>query len=157
MLTARGQTDDKILGLKTGADDYVTKPFNMRRAGRAHRGPAAARADSASPATAASTSSRTSGSIAARTEVTRDGKPVEPLDPRIPAAEVPHRPRRRDASRANSCLTDVWGYNGKIFTRTVDVHIASLRQKLESDPKRPAFIQTVQRVGYRFTPGAVAP
>jgi len=53
-------------------------------------------------------------------------------------------------------LIDVWGYNGKIFTRTVDVHIASLRQKLENDPKRPIFIQTVQRVGYKFTPEVVS-
>jgi len=49
-------------------------------------------------------------------------------------------------------LIDVWGYNGNIFTRTVDVHVASLRQKLENDPKRPMFIQTVQRVGYKFMP-----
>ena len=45
----------------------------------------------------------------------------------------------------------MWGYNASIFTRTVDVHVASLRQKLEPDPKRPLFIQTVQRVGYKFT------
>ena len=49
-------------------------------------------------------------------------------------------------------LTDVWGYNAKIFTRTVDVHVASLRHKLEDDPKQPTFIQTVQRAGYKFTP-----
>ena len=56
------------------------------------------------------------------------------------------------ASKAgHDLLIDVWGYNGDIFTRTVDVHIASLRQKLETDPKRPVFIQTVQRVGYKFT------
>ena len=54
-------------------------------------------------------------------------------------------------------LTDVWGYNAKIFTRTVDVHVASLRQKLESDPKQPLFIQTIQRVGYKFTAGVAAP
>jgi two-component system alkaline phosphatase synthesis response regulator PhoP len=49
-------------------------------------------------------------------------------------------------------LTQVWGYSASTFTRTVDVHIASLRQKLETDPRQPRYIVTVQRLGYKFTP-----
>jgi len=49
-------------------------------------------------------------------------------------------------------LTQVWGYDARVFTRTVDVHVAGLRHKLEADPREPAFIQTVQRIGYKFVP-----
>jgi len=49
-------------------------------------------------------------------------------------------------------LTQVWGYSASTFTRTVDVHVASLRQKLESDPRQPRHIVTVQRLGYKFVP-----
>ena len=49
-------------------------------------------------------------------------------------------------------LTDVWGYSGKMFTRTVDVHVASLRQKLEPEPKQPRYLVTVQGLGYKFRP-----
>jgi two-component system alkaline phosphatase synthesis response regulator PhoP len=54
-------------------------------------------------------------------------------------------------SREN-LLTEVWGYNASAYTRTVDVHVASLRQKLEADPRQPRYIVTVQRLGYKFTP-----
>ena len=87
------------------------------------------------------------------TEVTRDGKPVSLSVREFQLLKYLIENAGVTVSR-EQLLVDVWGYNGKIFTRTVDVHIASLRQKLEHDPKRPLFIQTVQRVGYRFTPEA---
>ena len=150
MLTARGQTADKVTGLKAGADDYVTKPFNtselmariealLRRAPRG---------------------SIPKGEIyqfgAVRfdrrgTEVTRNGRPVS-----LSARELQLLQYFIDHAGATlsreELLTHVWGYNATIFTRTVDVHVASLRHKLEEDPKQPAFIQTVQRLGYKFTP-----
>ena len=86
--------------------------------------------------------------------MTRDGKPVNLSVREFQLLKYLIEHAGVTVSR-EQLLIDVWGYNGKIFTRTVDVHIASLRQKLESDPKRPTFIQTVQRVGYKFTPEVV--
>jgi two-component system alkaline phosphatase synthesis response regulator PhoP len=149
MLTARGQTEDKILGLKTGADDYVTKPFNMQEL-VARIEALLRRAPTGSPVHRGLYQFATIKVDRRATEVTRDGKPInlsvrefQLLNYLIENAGV--------TVTREQLLIDVWGYNGKIFTRTVDVHIASLRQKLEIDPKHPAFIQTVQRVGYKFT------
>ena len=89
------------------------------------------------------------------TEVTRDGGPVNLSVREFQLLTYLIENAGVTVSR-EQLLIDVWGYNGKIFTRTVDVHIASLRQKLENDPKRPTFIQTVQRVGYKFTPEVVS-
>ena len=82
--------------------------------------------------------------------MTRDGKPVNLSVREFQLLKYFIEHAGATISR-EQLLVDVWGYDGKIFTRTVDVHIASLRQKLENDPKRPAFLQTVQRVGYKFT------
>jgi two-component system alkaline phosphatase synthesis response regulator PhoP len=150
MLTARGQTDDKILGLKTGADDYVTKPFNMQEL--------VARIEALlRRAPTGLTGNRDVYQFATirvdrrATEVTRDGKAVNLSVREFQLLKYLIENAGVTVSR-EQLLIDVWGYNGKIFTRTVDVHVASLRQKLENDPKRPLFIQTVQRVGYKFTP-----
>jgi two-component system alkaline phosphatase synthesis response regulator PhoP len=148
MLTALGQTQDKVRGLKIGADDYVTKPFDMlelmaRVEALLRRAPS----DPTVPP-----GSYQFGPIFADlrgTEVTRDGKPVN-----LSAREFqllryfiahPGETLRRD-----ELLKQVWGYSGKVYTRTVDVHVASLRQKLESDPRQPRFILTVQGLGYKF-------
>ena len=155
MLTAKGQTEDKILGLKTGADDYVTKPFNMQEL--------VARVEALlRRAPTGSTGNRgvyQFGNIRVdrrATEVTRDGRPVNLSVREFQLLKYLIENAGATVSR-EQLLIDVWGYNGDIFTRTVDVHIASLRQKLETDPKRPMFIQTVQRVGYKFTPEVVTP
>ncbi len=150
MLTAKGQTEDKILGLKTGADDYVTKPFNMqelvaRVEALLRRAPIGSTGNSGVYQFATIRVDRRA------TEVTRDGKPVNLSVREFQLLKYLIENAGVTVSR-EQLLIDVWGYNGKIFTRTVDVHIASLRQKLETDPKRPMFIQTVQRVGYKFTP-----
>lgn len=146
LLTARDQTVDKVLGLKLGADDYVTKPFDtlelmarlealLRRApGRAAQavyqvGPI--RMDIRG------------------TEVTRNGQPVY-----LSAREfqlLRHFMEHPGATLSrDELLQEVWGYEDGTFTRTVDVHIASLRQKLEQDPKRPELILTVPRTGYKL-------
>jgi two-component system, OmpR family, alkaline phosphatase synthesis response regulator PhoP len=146
LLTARTETTDKVVGLSLGADDYVTKPFEameliariqaLLRRLPLHVGHGV----------------HQFGSIwvdIRRAQITREGKPVylsgrefqllryfiERSGSSIPRAELLH---------------SVWGYETGTFTRTVDMHVASLRQKLEHDPKHPELILTVQGVGYKF-------
>ena len=152
MLTSKAQTDDKILGLKTGADDYVTKPFDTEEL--------VARIEALLRRAPLSAGNRDVYQFAGvrvdrrALEVTRDGRSVALSIREFQLLKYFIDNAGATVSR-EQLLTDVWGYNGEMFTRTVDVHVASLRQKLEPDPKRPAFIQTVQRVGYRFVPGTV--
>jgi len=150
MLTARSQTADKVNGLKIGADDYVTKPFDMLEL--MARVEALLRRAPSSPAPQADSCQFGSIFVDLRgTEVRQDGEPVD-----LSAREFqllryfighPGATLSRD-----ELLKQVWGYSAKVFTRTVDVHVASLRQKLESDPKQPKFILTVQGLGYKFKP-----
>ena len=148
ILTARGQTSDKVTGLKIGADDYVTKPFNMlelmaRVEALLRRAPIRPAAQSAGI---------DFGSIhldLMGTETTRDGKPIG-----LSAREfqlLRYLVERRGATISREeLLKQVWGYSADMYTRTVDVHIAGLRQKLEDYPKQPQFILTVQGLGYKF-------
>jgi two-component system alkaline phosphatase synthesis response regulator PhoP len=151
MLTARGQTADKVKGLKTGADDYVTKPFQTQElAARVEallrRTPAAAYGSSAI---------NQFGSIRfdkRGTAVTRDGTTVNLTAREFQLLQYFVEHAGQTLSRED-LLTQVWGYSASTFiTRTVDVHVASLRQKLEADPKQPRYIVTVQRLGYKFVP-----
>jgi two-component system alkaline phosphatase synthesis response regulator PhoP len=146
LLTARDQTVDKVLGLKLGADDYVTKPFDTlelmaRLEALLRRAPGRA-----------SQSFYQVGPIrmdVRGTEVTRNGQPVY-----LSAREfqlLRHFMEHPGATLSrDELLQEVWGYEDGTFTRTVDVHIASLRQKLEQDPKRPELILTVPRTGYKL-------
>jgi two-component system alkaline phosphatase synthesis response regulator PhoP len=150
MLTARGQIADKVKGLKTGADDYVTKPFQTQEL--------AARVEALLRRTPGSvyTTPRFNqfGSIRfdkSGTAVTRDGTPVNLTAREFQLLRYFVEHAGQTLSRED-LLTHVWGYSTSAFTRTVDVHIASLRQKLEADPKQPRFIVTVQRLGYKFVP-----
>jgi two-component system, OmpR family, alkaline phosphatase synthesis response regulator PhoP len=148
MLTARGQVVDKVVGLKLGADDYLTKPFDaiellariealLRRAG---------------PAPPASADGYRFGAIRVdfrRAEVWRDAEKVE-----LSAREfklLRHFIEHRGATLSrDELLNDVWGYDAMPVTRTVDVHVAGLRQKLEANPRYPEFILTVHGLGYKF-------
>jgi two-component system alkaline phosphatase synthesis response regulator PhoP len=148
MLTARGQEIDKVLGLKTGADDYVTKPFSflelMARVEALLRRCAGYEDE---------IGTYRFGDVEVdfkRGEATK-GKQSISLSPRefkLLRFLVDHRgeilPRER-------LLDAVWGYENVPFTRTVDMHIAKLRKKIEDNPQDPAFIVTVHRVGYKFT------
>jgi two-component system alkaline phosphatase synthesis response regulator PhoP len=150
MLTARGQTKDKVIGLKTGADDYVTKPFSMQEL--MARVEALLRRAPAKPSVQPGFSEFGNVRVDRRgTSVTRDGQLVNLSAREFQLLEyfIDHP----DATLSREeLLTQVWGYNARVFTRTVDVHVASLRHKLETDPREPTFIQTVQRIGYKFVP-----
>lgn len=148
MLTARGQVVDRVLGLKLGADDYLAKPFEMMEL--LARIEAVLRRRRGSPPAASGTYSFGDVRIDfRRAEVLRDGAPVElsSLEFKLLRYFVEHRGAlvaRREL------LEHVWGYPGVLQTRTVDVHVASLRQKLERHPAKPEHIVTVHRMGYRF-------
>ena len=149
MLTARGQTVDKVLGLKIGADDYVTKPFEMMEL--MARVEALLRRAPAKPVSQQSLYEIGALTVDLRgTTVSRNGKPV-----RLSAREfqlLRYFLEHRGATLSRGeILKDVWGYNSDTFTRTVDVHVAGLRQKLEKDAKQPELILTVQGLGYKFT------
>jgi len=147
MLTAKRQLTDKVSGLRTGADDYLTKPFKMpellarvealiRRGGQP----------------AAKAARHQFGSLCVdfgRTEVLRDGRivPISAKEFQLLRYFVEHR--GTTLSR-EELLREVWGYDVTPSTRTVDVHVAWLRQKLEKDPRNPQFILTVVGLGYKF-------
>ena len=150
MLTARGQTLDKVLGLKLGADDYVTKPFEM--AELIARVEALLRRAPSHPLAGGSVHRIADLRVDLRgTEVTRQGKQVNLSAREFQLLryflEHPGSTLSRD-----ELLREVWGYSAETFTRTVDVHVASLRHKLERDPKHPELILTVSGLGYKFAP-----
>lgn len=148
MLTAKGETIDKVLGLKLGADDYLTKPFEvmellariealLRRSVNTHQNAAG---------------TFKFGSVAIdfrRAEVLKENKPVElsALEFKLLQYLIEHR---GEVLKRDELLDEVWGYDAMPSTRTVDVHVAWLRQKLEENPKYPQFIQTIHGLGYKF-------
>jgi len=155
MLTARDEEIDKVVGLEAGADDYITKPFSMREL--VARVNAQLRRDrlSRSAVTAASTGSEISaGPYTIDTvahEVRRNGEAVSLRPKEFDLLEYLMRHPGQALSR-EQMLEAVWGYSYAGETRTVDVHIRWLREKLESDPARPEHITTVRGLGYKFVP-----
>lgn len=148
MLTARGQTIDKVVGLKLGADDYLTKPFEMLEL--LARVEALLRR-SAPPATNHHGIVHV-GAIAVdrrRSSVTRSGEAVElaPQEYKLLCYFLDHPGR---TITREELLREVWSYRFIPSTRTVDVHVGALRQKLEDDPKQPRLIVTVPGEGYRL-------
>jgi len=147
MLTARGQVVDRVLGLKLGADDYLPKPFDMMEL--VARVEAVLRRRAAVPTTAGSYAFGDVRVDFRRAEVVRGGSALElsSLEFKLLRHFIEHRGAlvtRREL------LEHVWGYPGVLQTRTVDVHVASLRQKIERHPAKPEYIVTVHRMGYRF-------
>lgn len=148
MLTARGQLVDKVLGLKIGADDYLTKPFEMLEL--LARIEALIRRGSSQPAEPAGVQQFGSIQVDFRgTTVYKQGAVVALSAREFRLLRYFVQNRGRTLSR-EVLLKDVWGYNEDTFTRTVDVHVGSLRQKLENDPKQPSMIVTVPGLGYKF-------
>lgn len=146
MLTARGQEIDKVLGLELGADDYVTKPFGVNELLariRAHLRRAAR------PAPGVEVYTFGDVSLNFRThEAKKAGRALE-LSAREFEILKYFVGRRGEPVTRDQLLEEVWG--GRYpFSRTVDNHIAKLRQKIEADPSDPRFIITLHRVGYKF-------
>lgn len=147
MLTARGQEIDKVLGLKLGADDYVTKPFSfMELAARVEavlrrssdRGPSVERF--------------AFGDMEVdfkRVELRKAGELIKlsAREFRLLQYFIEHRGEVVDR---DTLLDAVWDYDETPLTRTVDMHVAKLRKKLETKPTEPRFIITVHRLGYKF-------
>ncbi len=149
MLTARSQELDKVVGLKAGADDYVTKPFSfMELVARVE----AVLRRSRRLAEQAHTYTFGRVTLNFRTrEVTKRGTPVTLLPREFRLLEYFIEHRGEVVSR-DQLLDSVWGHDAiSPLTRTVDMHIAKLRQKIEDDSSDPRWIVTVHRVGYKFT------
>jgi two-component system, OmpR family, alkaline phosphatase synthesis response regulator PhoP len=151
MLTARGQVVDRIIGLKLGADDYVTKPFDsgelLARIEAIFR-----RVPAADHLALAALDSYVFGDVRVdfrRALVTRAGRQVEltAREYRLLRYFIEHR---EEVLSRNDLLNEVWGYDAMPVTRTVDVHVGLLRQKLESNPRQPKYFLTVHRLGYKF-------
>ncbi|HEV7995906.1 MAG TPA: response regulator [Stellaceae bacterium] len=149
MLTARGEEADRIVGLELGADDYVTKPFSPREL--------AARVRSVLRRSGGRTERPERLEYAdvvldgASREVTKAGEAVNLTAREFDLLWFLAANPRRVFSRSH-LMDRVWGHAPALDTGTVTVHIRRLREKLEADPSRPAHLQTVWGVGYRFDP-----
>jgi len=151
ILTARGQEADVVLGFDCGADDYVSKPFSTAELLARIR--ALLRRAAVGAATGAAVRERF-GAIevdpAART-VHRAGRNIE-LTPKEFDLLLALLQRRGATATRAELLGEVWRYdNTAVPTRTVDIHVAELRRKLEADPANPQHILTVRKVGYRLS------
>jgi len=148
MLTARGQEVDKVVGLKLGADDYITKPFSFMEL-LARLEAVMRRTRREMPADEV-----TFGDVKLDFRTYRATKGGVPID----LTQREFRILRHFLDHANgvvtreSLLQHVWGYDPSALTRTVDTHVARLRQKIESIPAEPRHLLTVHRAGYRFVP-----
>jgi two-component system alkaline phosphatase synthesis response regulator PhoP len=146
MLTARGQVVDRVVGLKLGADDYLVKPFEMaellaRIEALLRRVPSVQMHDTAQ-----------FGDVIVdfrKAEVSKAGQRLDLSAREFKLLRYFLEHRGATLSR-DELLNEVWGYNSMPSTRTVDVHVAWLRQKLEDNPRHPQFITTIHGLGYKF-------
>ena len=148
MLTARSEDTDKIIGFECGADDYITKPFNILELKARIR----AMLRRATGSAAQGKSPITVGDLTLDTEqrvAIRDGEVVELTAKEYDLIELLMKNPRRVYSREN-LMNVVWGYSYTGDYRTVDVHIRRLREKLERRPAEPEYILTKWGVGYYF-------
>jgi two-component system alkaline phosphatase synthesis response regulator PhoP len=147
MLTARSQEIDKVVGLEVGADDYVTKPFGVKELLARVR--AQLRRASKQPT---ELETYAFGDVTLNFLTHEAAKAEKLLE--LSAREfdlLKYFIRRRGQTVTREDLLDgVWGLNCYPFSRTVDNHIAKLRQKIESSPSQPRYIITIHRIGYKF-------
>ena len=147
MLTAKSQVVDKVVGLKLGADDYVTKPFEMvellaRIEAKLRRAPVVSHPSEGYQFEDVRIDFR-------RAEVTKAGKPLDLSAREFQLLKYFIEHRGATLTR-EELLNEVWGYNSMPSTRTVDVHVAWLRQKIEPNPRHPQYVLTVHGMGYKF-------
>jgi DNA-binding response OmpR family regulator len=156
MLTARSDEADKVVGLEMGADDYVTKPFSMREL--MARVKALLRRGQGGPLSVSANETQEGGDCLvagdleidiARHEVRRNGQPLR-LNPKEYDLLVYAVRNRGIGLSRDMILEKVWGWDFAGGTRTVDVHVRWLREKIEPDPSAPARLVTIRGVGYRF-------
>ncbi len=156
LLTARDAEPDRVQGLELGADDYVTKPFSMREL-RARVGSLLRRDDlsrHAGPKELEAAQTVTAGRLALdpmKHELRRDDALVALRPREFGLLEYLMRHPEQVLTR-DQILESVWGITYRGETRTVDVHVRWLREKIEDDPAHPEHIQTVRSIGYKFVP-----
>jgi len=147
MLTARGEEADRIVGLELGADDYVTKPFSPRELAARVRSVLRRSATAAAVAEALSF-----GDVQLERETREARKSGAPI--RLTAKEfdllwfLASHPRR--VFSRDQLMASVWGYTAALDTGTVTVHVRRLREKIEDDPSKPAYLETIWGIGYRL-------
>ncbi|MBU5484966.1 response regulator transcription factor [Clostridium sp. MSJ-11] len=147
MITAKGEELDKVLGLELGADDYITKPFSIREL--------VARVKALLRRTGISSIENNNfnfGNIIIdfeKHEVLKEGEKIDLTLKEYELLETFIKNKGRVLTR-DFLLDKIWGYEYIGETRTVDVHIRHLRQKIEEDDKNPRYIETIRGVGYRF-------
>lgn len=148
MLTIKAEDKHKLRGFALGADDYVTKPFDVEEL--------AARVQAV--LTRSQSTDSDPGEVYSFDNVTvdftqqtaqKEGEEIEFTALEFDILEYFINHRGRTVSR-EQLLRDVWGISGDITTRTIDRHVASLRKKIEPDPKDPTYIETVYGIGYKF-------
>jgi len=147
MLTARSQEIDKVVGLEVGADDYVTKPFSIKELlarVRAHLRRAGKQV--------AEIETFTFSNVELNFKKYRASKGGQELELSAREFDILRYliQRRGEIVTRDQLLDEVWGYTNSPISRTIDNHIAKLRQKIEDTPSDPRHIITVHRVGYRF-------
>jgi DNA-binding response OmpR family regulator len=152
MLTAKDEEIDKVVGLELGADDYLTKPFSVREL-LARVGAMLRRVEMLQPART-EPDSRLLEADDLRVSldehrVEREGQPIQ-LKPKEFDLLVFLMQRRGLVFTRDQLLSQVWGYDFAGDSRTVDVHVRWLREKIETDSSQPLLIETVRGVGYRF-------
>ena len=154
ILTARGQEADKVLGFRLGADDYVTKPCGvlelLARVGALLRRSRMSERSAHMGGESVEHFGNIEINPASRT-VTK-GAQLVPLSPKEFDLLLTLVRRRGAVASRVELLREVWGHRVEVMTRTVDIHIAELRRKLEDDPSAPRHILTVWKAGYRLEP-----
>ena len=153
MLTARGEEIDRVVGLELGADDYVTKPFSIRELmarvrnllRRSHRAPSAS--DDASPADILRSGDLEVDSVSHIVRLNGELLELKPREFDLLALLAKNKAR---AFTRDQILERLWGHDYYGDSRTVDVHIRWLREKIEPQPSKPVRIVTIRGVGYRF-------
>ncbi|NIL99543.1 MAG: response regulator [Acidobacteria bacterium] len=147
VLTARGAEEEKVEGLKAGADDYVTKPFGSKEL--LARIEALGRRSTATPEPPQTIETDGCRIDIGRLVANRADRKINLTAREANILRLLHEHRNRGVSRAE-LLTEVWGASAEQQTRTVDMTIANLRQKIEADPSNPRIVVTVKGVGYAW-------